>query len=637
MGEASINGNILWVLACGFLVMLMQAGFTCLESGLVRAKNSINVAIKNLIDFCISISLFALFGFGLMFGTSLGGWVGSPHILLGSTHDAWTLTFFFFQAVFCGTATTIVSGAVAERMRFLGYCLATVVIAGLIYPIAGHWAWAGADQGEFTGWLGKLGFIDFAGSTVVHSIGGWVALAALLVIGPRVGRFGPKGRAIEGHSLPMATLGVFLLWFGWFGFNGGSTLALTDDIPLIVANTTIAAAAGGMAAMTLTWLLYGRPQVDRIMNGVIAGLVAITASCHLMALPAALLIGAIGGGVCIAITPLLERMQIDDAIGAIPAHLGAGIWGTLAVALLAPDNSWGTGLDRWGQLAVQAEGVAAIGLFSFGVSYLLLRAINQWVPLRVSVEDERIGLNISEHGASSAMLELITQMDHQARNSDFRRPVEVEPETEAGSVAAFYNAVLEKFHLETDRRHMAMRRLNEMANYDALTGLVNRRFFFSNLKRSLAAGCKDGSGGALLYLDLDGFKQVNDNFGHEGGDQMLKLATIRMSNCVRQSDLLARLGGDEFALLVDELQDDRGLDVIPGIADKLIDALQRPFDLDGKEARIGVSIGIAFFGPDNYSNVKTLVGRADQAMYEAKLAGKGCFRIHGDAETPLRA
>jgi len=210
-------GDLLWVLLSAFLVSLMQAGFTCLESGMVRTKNSINVALKNLVDFCISFTLFGLFGFALMFGTGWQGFIGTSGFMLHGVDSSWDITFFFFEAMFCGTATTIVSGAVAERMRFSGYAITAMILSGLIYPVIGHWAWYKGGDGIAPGWLASRGFIDFAGSSVVHSVGGWVALAALLIIGPRLGRFGPEGRPVEGHSLPTATLGVFLLWFGWFG------------------------------------------------------------------------------------------------------------------------------------------------------------------------------------------------------------------------------------------------------------------------------------------------------------------------------------------------------------------------------------------------------------------------------------
>ncbi len=625
MGSDTLNSDIIWILLCGFLVVLMQAGFTCLESGLVRAKNSINVAMKNLVDFCASSALFALFGFALMFGESWNGLIGTSHFVLIDVTDPWLLAFFFFQMVFCGTATTIVSGAVAERMRFAGYFFTSVLIAGFIYPVVGHWAWAGADGDHFVGWLGTAGFIDFAGSTVVHSVGGWVALAALLVIGPRLGRFGKGGRHIEGHSLPMAALGVFLLWFGWFGFNGGSTLGLTPKVPLIITNTALAAAAGGLAALVLSWQHNGRPKADHIMNGVLAGLVAITASCHLMEAAASVVIGAVGGVVCIGGAWLLERLHIDDAIGAVPVHLFAGIWGTLAVAVLAPDGSWGD-QGRLDQFLIQLQGIVTIGLYAFGVSYSLLRLAGRLVRLRVTPREERIGLNVAEHGASTSVLDLLTQMDLQARSGDFKRPVKVEPETEAAQVALFYNAVLEKFRMETDRRHMAMHKLVQLANYDTLTGLANRRLFFDTVRRALARAARNRGTGAVLYFDLDGFKRVNDRLGHEAGDKVLKEVARRMNGCIRENDLLARLGGDEYALLLE----DSGVEAARQVAEKIIDIISDPFPLDGEQAHIGVSVGIALFSPELRESVKSVLRKADHAMYVAKLAGKGVVRFYTD-------
>ncbi len=625
MATQGIDGDILWVLLCGFIVVLMQAGFTCLESGLVRAKNSINVALKNVVDFCISSVLFCLFGFGLMFGSSFSGVIGSSDFFLPADLDAKTLAFFFFQMVFCGTATTIVSGAVAERMRFAGYVLTSLVIAGFIYPVVGHWAWAGADLGESLGWLGTMGFIDFAGSTVVHSVGGWVALSALLIIGPRTGRFTPQPRDIEGHSLPMAALGVFLLWFGWFGFNGGSTLGIDGRIPLIIANTALAAAAGGIAGMGLTWWRQGLPQVKGIMNGVIAGLVSITAACHLVTPLESIIIGAIGGLIAIYASWLLERWQVDDAIDAVPAHLIAGIWGTLVVALFPEEGAWGTGLGRWEQFLIQLQGVVVIGMFAFSISFAVLYLINKRLHLRVTPQDELIGLNIAEHGASSALLDLITQMDQQARRGEFNKPVQIEEGTEASRIAVFYNAVLEKFTIETNRRHMALRKLEQLASYDSLTGLANRRLFFSAAKRAVAHAMRKKLTTAVLYFDLDGFKAVNDQHGHEVGDQLLKAATTRMAESVREMDMLARLGGDEFALLLEDVETPAAAETV---ARKIIDTLCQPFELGEVTARIGVSVGIALTTEENRIHAKTLVRNADHAMYAAKLAGKGTFRFY---------
>ncbi|HBM89572.1 MAG TPA: hypothetical protein DD437_13570, partial [Rhodobiaceae bacterium] len=439
-----------WVVICTVLVLLMQAGFICLETGLVRAKNSINVALKNVSDFCIASLLFWAVGFGLMFGASDSGIIGAsgffPSVGLNATaNDVWLIAFFFFQLAFCSTAVTIFSGAVAERMSFRSFIIASVLLAAIIYPVTGHWAWASLLNTETQGWLEELGFIDFAGSTVVHSVGGWVALAAVLVLGPRLGRFGPEGREIEPHNMPMAALGMFLIFIGWFGFNGGSTLAFDGSVPLVLVNTLLAAAAGGGAAILLTWLKHGRPHPHAVLNGVLAGLVAITASANMVAVYDAVLIGAIGGVVCFAATVQLETWEVDDAVGAVPVHLAAGIWGTIAVSLFADISFFGAGVARTDQLGIQLLGVAAVGAYAFGVSFSVLAFIDAFVPLRVSSRAEREGLNVSEHGANSALLSLLNVMEDQSRRGDFSNHVPVENFTEAGEIAVRYNKVLDKF------------------------------------------------------------------------------------------------------------------------------------------------------------------------------------------------
>lgn len=448
-------GNIIWMLICAALVMLMQGGFCFLESGLARAKNSINVAIKNLVDFCIAGAVFWAIGFGIMFGVSHSGIFGTSEFFVDEHGGPWLLAFFLFQMVFCGTATTIISGAVAERMRFCAYIAVSVLVSALIYPVFGHWAWNGAATGETNGWLNGQGFIDFAGSTVVHSVGGWVALAAILVIGPRLGRFEKGARQPHGHNLPMATLGVLLLWFGWFGFNGGSTLAITESIPLILVNTNLAAAFGGVSALVVAWLVERRPDAGHVMNGVVAGLVAITASCHIMTPLAAVFIGIVGGVLCSCATFLLSRLHIDDVIGAVPAHAIPGVWGTLAVALLADVSTFGTGLSRWEQFAVQAEGVAVCFAWAFGGGFICLWTINRLMRLRVTEEEELVGLNVSEHGASTELIDLLSDMHIHRMQGDFSRQVSVEPHTEVGQIAAEYNRVLHKVNAEMGQREDA--------------------------------------------------------------------------------------------------------------------------------------------------------------------------------------
>ena len=412
--------NLSWVLLCAGLVLMMQAGFICLETGLARAKNSINVAIKRVVDFCIASIIFWLFGYGLMFGTSAWGLLGTDHFFFGESASPQDLAFFLFQLLFCATATTIISGGVAERMRFHAYLLASVLISSVIYPVIGHWVWAAGGLGSPAGFLKSHGFLDFAGSTVVHSMGGWVSLAAILVVGPRLGRFNPANRIpIHGHNLPMAALGMFLMWFGWFGFNGGSTYEVNKQVSVIFVNTALAGAAGGLGALGASWWLLHRADVPALMNGVLAGLVAITASANIMTPDRSILIALLAGILCTKATQWLERWEIDDVVGAVPVHAVCGAWGTIAVALFGNSEAWATGLDRWGQLQIQVAGAGICFLYAFGVAYVLFSLLNKVYPLRVSAEDERIGLNMAEHGASTALLDLAGEMETQRSRGDF--------------------------------------------------------------------------------------------------------------------------------------------------------------------------------------------------------------------------
>ncbi|MBU1461558.1 MAG: ammonium transporter, partial [Gammaproteobacteria bacterium] len=386
--------DILWVVLCAGLVFNMQIGFLCLEAGLTRSKNAINVATKNMADLCIALLLYWLFGFALMFGTSQDGLMGSGLFMLDfAIDDSWPMAFFLFQAMFCTTAATIVSGAAAERMRFNAYLIVAALSAGLIYPLFGHWAWGGALR-EGQGWLAQQGFVDFAGSTVVHGVGGWIALATVMVIGPRAGRFDTKWlrQNMPGSNLPLAMLGGLLLLFGWFGFNGGSTLSFDGRVPGIVVNTVVAGMAGMALSMLLSQWRHGYIAPVALLNGMLAGLVAITASAHAVGIADSLLIGA-GGGLAMWLSDrLLVRCGIDDAVGAVPVHLAAGLWGTVAVALFADPLLLGTGLGRLDQLMVQLQGVLVCAVWAFGVTYLLLRVINRYYPMRVDPDDERVGL-----------------------------------------------------------------------------------------------------------------------------------------------------------------------------------------------------------------------------------------------------
>jgi ammonium transporter len=457
--------DIAWLLVCAVLVLLMQAGFTALESGLVRSKNSVNVAIKNFANFLVAASLFWLFGFGLMFGSDHGGLLGGTSFLFDSDSSFLT-AFFVFQLGFIGTATTLMSGAVAERMRFAGYLVLATLVAALVYPVFGHWAWGEgslAGGGGADGWLRGLGFVDFAGSTVVHSTGGWAALAAIIVLGPRIGRFGVGAVPIHGHDLPVTTVGVFVLWVGWYGFNGGSTLALTSDVPAVIQNTTLAATFGGLVGKALTWRRDRRPDVVVIMNGSLAGLVAVTASANIVSPIEAAIVGGLGAVVMQVATIALERVRIDDAVGAVPVHLAAGIWGTLAVALFGNLDAFPDASNRIEQLGIQLLGVGVCFLWAFGLALIALTLINRRFPLRIDPEGELAGLNIAEHGASTEIADLLSDIDEQQRSGDFARPVRVEPHTEVGQLAAEYNRVLAAIGHRTDSLQL-LRRTAAAAN-----------------------------------------------------------------------------------------------------------------------------------------------------------------------------
>lgn len=444
-----IDLNVIWVVGCSGLVLLMQPGFMCLESGLTRSKNSINVAIKNLIDLGISVCFFWCFGYAIMFGVSQIGLIGSSDFFVNFETDHKLAAFFLFQMMFCGTSTTIVSGALAERLKFQGYLAIAIIISGLIYPVFGHWVWNGTTTGTIYGWLGKLGFVDFAGSSVVHSVGGWVSLATLLVVGSRTGRFTGKGkygweaRKIHGSNLPFSVLGVMLLWVGWFGFNGGSTFALNNQIPIIIAHTVLAGAAGMISAGIWGWQKQKKVEVETLINGSIGGLVSITAGCNSVVTPLSIIIGATGGIIILLITDWIEHQGIDDGVDAVAIHGFAGAWGTLAVGLFGDLDILNTGLSRHQQVLVQLLGIAVCFAWSFGVAYLILHSLNRFFPLRVSIEEEEIGLNVSEHNAKTELYELFQVMDRQAQTQNFSLRVPEESFTEVGKIAHRYNQVME--------------------------------------------------------------------------------------------------------------------------------------------------------------------------------------------------
>lgn len=429
------------------LVFLMQPGFACLESGLCRAKNTINVAAKNLTDFIVVTLIYWAAGFGMMFGPSLDGMVGVAGFA-PDTGNGDRALFFLFELMFCATAVTIVSGALAERTRFGAYVWISLAIAGLIYPVSGHWVW------NDDGWLKALGFHDFAGSTVVHSTGGWIALAGCLVVGPRLNRFGPDRIPMRPSNLVLSVIGCLLIWLGWIGFNGGSTLAWNDKVGGILLVTTLGGAAGCLGGLVLSAVTQRTSRVGDLINGVIGGLVAVTAGADMLSSLPATLVGASAGMISVAGKNALDRLGVDDPVGAIPAHLFCGIWGTLALVFLAPESALPTG-NRVTQLVVQLVGIVSVGAFCFIAGVTMLLVLNRLSPIRVSAKAEEVGLNISEHDASTATNDLLVAMEWQRRTGNFEVPAPVERGTAIGDIAQQYNLVLRRVQDEVGRREEA--------------------------------------------------------------------------------------------------------------------------------------------------------------------------------------
>ena len=408
-----VSVDTIWVLIGAFLVFSMQPGFAMVETGFTRAKNAANIVMKNVMDMSLGSIVFWILGFGLMFGEDIGGFIGAPDFFVKGDYGAAypSSSFFIFQTMFCATAATIVSGAMAERTNFLVYCIYSVLISALVYPISGHWIWGG-------GWLAEMGFHDFAGSTAVHMVGGVAALIGAKMIGPRIGKYNEDGsvNAIPGHSIPLGALGVFLLWFGWFGFNGASTVCATGDEALIsmgdiFITTNMAAAAGSTATMIYTWVRYGKPDVSMTLNGVLAGLVAITAGCDVVSPAGALIIGLLAGVlVVVAVEFFDQKLKIDDPVGAISVHGVCGAFGTIVTGLFATKDGlfYGAGSSF---LMTQIIGVVTVAIYVAVAMTIIFRVLDKLIGLRVSEAEEIKGLDMEEHGLLSSYADFMPTVE----------------------------------------------------------------------------------------------------------------------------------------------------------------------------------------------------------------------------------
>ncbi len=739
--------DLTWLMAASALVMLMQAGFLLLEAGMVRSKNSINVAQKNLLDFVFAVAAFTLVGFMFAFGKSYGI-LGLDWRYLGLQNlTAREAGFFVFQVMFCGTAATIVSGAIAERIRLSSYVVASVFLSAVIFPVFAHWAWGNALMPNRGAFLANLGFIDFAGSSVVHGTGGWVALAGCILLGARRGRFDRAGNPVRlaGHSPVLATTGGLLLFIGWLGFNGGSTLKADESVAFIILNTVL---AGGFG--TVTGFLFGYHQdgyylPEKSLAGLIGGLVAVTAGCAVLTPLGAIVIGATGGLVAVIANRVLEhRWKIDDAVGAIGAHGFAGIVGTIGLSLLAPAEHFENG--RQYQFMIQTLGAALNFVVSFGLGLICFWFLKRFLRLRASRKEELMGLNIAEHatrigvghveeamekllsGQHSFSQRLPTVAGDEAENltglfnklmgnleAEHKKLNEMEilktESEEAERIKALSNATFEGIAIHengmvidgnlqiaelldysldevigkpimqfADERHRgriersiaenccepyetvllaktgeripvairgrminykgrevriscfvdlrerkaAEEHIRIMAQHDALTGVANRSLFNAQLENAVKTATPQRAI-ALILIDLDRFKNVNDVYGHLAGDIVIKETAARLKALVGVNDSVARLGGDEFAVIQrNNLFTNQAADT--GL--RIVNELSRPIKIDDKKSVVvGASVGIAL-SPEHAKDAETIFSRADIALYHSKKTGRNISNIY---------
>ncbi len=735
--------DTLWLAVATFLVLLMQVGFLMLEGGRVRSKNSVNVAQKNASDLAVSWVCYMGFGFYLMFGISAP--MTEAKQIIGNTP---TPLEFLYQLAFCATAASIVSGAVAERITFRAYLIITMVMSGLMYPAVGHMVWGNMFNPDTTAWIAELGFVDFAGATVVHGVGAAAGLVGAIMLGPRAGRFDSEGnpQPLPAHNSVIALVGVLLLLFCWLGFNGGSISPSDPLLPRVLLNTLTGAAFGSIMGLIVgAWLDNGIFNPSRVCNGMIGGLVACTAAVNTMSTVEAIIIGTLGGALATwSAEVLLTKFKLDDPVDVVATHGIAGVFGTLAVAFVGPLSALPTG-NRLHQLIVQSGGALLLLSFVAIITYCTLSLVRRFGTLRVSAEDEHLGLNYTEHGESigSGRLQLALESRIQG-TTGFNDRFDVASNDENSELASAMNQLLDKheharkqIHLsekrfqhfaetasdwlwETDNQlslvtidtnttsqhaeielgleasigkpffellqvteqdHMLVRRCIEqqqatntfeakikaldgthhavvevrgvpyytltgdfqgyrgticditprkaaenraifLSLHDELTGLPNRRALSNRLKNLLEAADQNGLTAVVAGIDLDGFKSINDSYGHAAGDTLLKQVAQRLEACRRPDDLVFRTGGDEFVMVLTGFIPDDAQKMAENICSNMITEVSREYIVDTNKVSIGASIGIALY-PQHSDGSDNLALLADLALYAAKSQGKG--------------
>jgi ammonium transporter, Amt family len=598
--------DLFWILVCGFLVFMMQLGFSLVETGVVRSKNTINVAMKNLIDTVFSIIFFWLFGFGLMFGLDSYGLIGTDKFLIDGT-DLHLNGFFFFQAMFAATAITIVSGAVAERIKFNGYIVVAIIVSAVIYPIFGHWAWS--DHG----WLKNLGFIDFAGSTVVHSLGAWIGLAGAIVLGPRLGKF-RKGKVVyfapSNHNF--IVFGVFILFFAWFGFNAGSLLAFDPAVTSILMNTLLAGVFGGFSAWIITLFSKDKVGVEIFSFGIIAGLVGITAGCFEFTTTQSAFVGFISSFIMhYADIFLTKRLRIDDPLSVVAIHGFVGAWGTIAVGIFAklPEN-----FTRLHFIYIQSLGVIVAFLFTFISGLLIFLFLSKINLLRVRKKHEVLGLNRSEHNARLPWVDTIQSIIQIMKTGNVDRKIYEERDTEIGIVSRFFNYLLNMLKEKNAELKKSNNNLSVKAYHDNLTKILNRNGLLKKLPEK-------NNKYILGIIDIDKFKTINDTFGHDVGDYVLRDLAGIISSKIRVTDIFARWGGEEFVLILDTTDLFQAQNIADNLRKEVENSKFKTVD------KITISIGVSEFKTKN-DTFESVFKKADEALYQAKTSGRNRVYVY---------
>ncbi|WP_395342587.1 diguanylate cyclase [Ningiella sp. W23] len=635
------TADTIWLLFCSSLLLLMQAGFTCLESGLIRSKNSANVVMKNLIDLTLAFLVYGFIGFGLMY-YSVNGYIGSFHPVFGA-HDNNLIVFFIFQAMFCATAITIVSGAVAERMTFIGYALLAVFVSAVIYPIVGQWVWGGAisfyesplniaaqpmeaEKSTVLGWLAKLGFYDYAGATVVHSVGGWVALATLLIIGPRLGRYDKNVKPFEQSSLTMVAVGSFFIWIGWIGFNGGSLFRFDASVPKILLNTLLGGAAGMCSALVYTYYTHRKALVIPMVNGGLIGLISVTGATNHILPYEAILLGALAGPLIMPMNKMLNYCKIDDAVGAIPVHLAGGVFATIAAGFFIPISE---DTNRFEAILIQCFGVICVGIFTFSTSYIGLVCINRFYPLRVSAEDEQLGLNMTEHNSASTGFDIVSQLNERLEGGDYFRKVQVNAESDTFEMAKHYNKMVDKLQTLNLQKEEALQWAVYHANHDSLTGLFNRYALNRQLEMLDAGQIVNPPCTLVALVDIDHFKKINDAYGHDIGDKALVFVANHLSQTLAKDMFLARAGGEEFCIILRSTSINESRELLDKLREHIA---QQALIIDDLNISMTVSVGAACFNHD--VNASQCMKRADMALYAAKESGRNQTVMFDDTLKP---